>query len=334
MQLVWPSQEHLSSYIAALERGWSPNNLRPEAGREELVLIQADPERFLASLVDPEAKGPPVALPDGGTVPRLPGYRRWMWDGEFCGSIQLRWQPGTNALPEYCLGHIGYAVVPWKSGRGYARTALRTLLPEPLAAWRPLLAEGMAFFLERLPEARLGAIVAEQIALASSASAAARATAVLAHCPTLHKLGQIVARQPGLDAELRRHLQALESLPASTGVDGLHAHIHAELGADHGLHLADRALAEGSVAVVLPFSWRHVGRTEIDGLGVDLLDAGARAHALVVHLAHAGLVELVSPLFIDGLGKRGACARNFQRVRAVGGSQKGRGQQAFDDDFH
>ncbi len=142
---------------------------------------------------------------------------------------------------------------------------LGTLLPEPLAAWRPLLAEGMAFFLERLPEARLGAIVAEQIALASSASAAARATAVLAHCPTLHKLGQIVARQPGLDAELRRHLQALESLPASTGVDGLHAHIHAELGADHGLHLADRALAEGSVAVVLPFSWRQGGRSH-DGV--------------------------------------------------------------------
>lgn len=142
---------------------------------------------------------------------------------------------------------------------------LGTLLPEPLAAWRPLLAEGMAFFLERLPEARLGAIVAEQIALASSASAAARATALLAHCPTLHKLGQVVARQPGLDAELRRHLQALESLPASTGVDGLHAHIHAELGADHGLHLADRALAEGSVAVVLPFSWRQGGRSH-DGV--------------------------------------------------------------------
>lgn len=33
--------------------------------------------------------------------------------------------------------------------------------------------------------------------------------ALLAHCPTLHKLGQVVARQPGLDAELRRHLQAL-----------------------------------------------------------------------------------------------------------------------------
>jgi predicted acetyltransferase len=53
-----------------------------------------------------------------------------MWDGEFCGSIGFRWQPGTEALPPHCLGHIGYAVVPWKQGRGYATEALRLLLPE------------------------------------------------------------------------------------------------------------------------------------------------------------------------------------------------------------
>jgi len=53
-----------------------------------------------------------------------------MWDGEFCGSIGFRWQPGTEALPPYCLGHIGYAVVPWKQGRGYATSALRQLLQE------------------------------------------------------------------------------------------------------------------------------------------------------------------------------------------------------------
>ncbi|MDQ0033337.1 putative acetyltransferase [Variovorax boronicumulans] len=129
-RLVWPSHEYLAGYVAALERGWSPNNLRPEATQEELLLIRADADGFLKSLVDREAKGPPVALPDGSTVPRLPGYRRWLWDGEFCGSIGLRWQHGTNALPGYCLGHIGYGVVPWKSGRGYAKEALRSLLPE------------------------------------------------------------------------------------------------------------------------------------------------------------------------------------------------------------
>ncbi|MBP6500921.1 MAG: hypothetical protein KA219_06355, partial [Thauera sp.] len=60
---------------------------------------------------------------------------------------------------------------------------LEALLPATLAAWRPLLAEGMAFFLEHLPEARLGAIVAEQFALAAAAPAAERITALLAHCP-------------------------------------------------------------------------------------------------------------------------------------------------------
>jgi len=128
MQLVWPSREYLPSYVSALERGWSPNNLRPEAAQEELAAIRADAAGFLDGLVDREAKGAPVKLPDGSAVPRLPGYRRWMWDGEFCGSIGLRWQPGTNRLPDYCLGHIGYGVVPWKSGRGYATQALRSLL--------------------------------------------------------------------------------------------------------------------------------------------------------------------------------------------------------------
>src|SRR5438128_9182271 len=28
MKLVWPSSEYLPSYVTALERGWSPDNLR------------------------------------------------------------------------------------------------------------------------------------------------------------------------------------------------------------------------------------------------------------------------------------------------------------------
>jgi predicted acetyltransferase len=130
VQLVKPALDYLPSYLRALQRGWSPDNIRAERTQEEIEAIERNAQAFLDSLEDVEAKGPPVKMPDGSTWPRLPGYRRWIWDGEFCGSIGFRWQPGTNALPEHVLGHVGYAIVPWKRGQGHATRALGLLLPE------------------------------------------------------------------------------------------------------------------------------------------------------------------------------------------------------------
>src|SRR5213075_1173012 len=131
IQLVPPSLDRLPSYVAALKRGWSPDNIKGAAASiEELAQIEKDPRSFVESLTDREAKGPPIVLPDGTTAARLPGFRLWLWDTEFCGSIGLRWQPGTTELPAHVLGHIGYAVVPWKQGRGYATRALGLLLQD------------------------------------------------------------------------------------------------------------------------------------------------------------------------------------------------------------
>ena len=131
MQLVTPAEHYLESYVAALKRGWSPNNERGlAAAADELAQIELDSKSFIESMDDREGNGPPVKTPDGSFVPRLPGFRRWIWDGEFAGTIGFRWQRGTAELPPYCLGHIGYSVVPWKQRRGYATAALLRMLDE------------------------------------------------------------------------------------------------------------------------------------------------------------------------------------------------------------
>jgi len=138
MELVRPGMQHLASYVEALERGWSADNVRGAvAAMEELARISEDATAFLAAMEDREAKGPLVTLPDGSHVARIPGFRRWIWDGVFCGSIGIRWQVGTAELPPHCLGHIGYAVVPWKQGQGYATAALRAMLREARALGLP-----------------------------------------------------------------------------------------------------------------------------------------------------------------------------------------------------
>jgi predicted acetyltransferase len=139
LELVIPSEKYLATYLEALRRGWSPDNIRgAEAAAEEVAEIAHDPERFIAQRADDrKATGGPIKMPDGSTVERLPGFNRWLWDGEFCGSIGFRWQPGTAELPPHVLGHIGFSVVPWKRRQRYATKALALMLGEARAAGLP-----------------------------------------------------------------------------------------------------------------------------------------------------------------------------------------------------
>jgi predicted acetyltransferase len=129
LSLITPDHAHLQAFADALAKGWSPSSTSDVSGKQ-LAAIEADADAFLTDMVSEEGV---VMQPDGTTRPRLPWKLRWMWDGEFVGSINLRWQRGTDELPPHVLGHIGYAVVPWKQRKGYATEALRMMLIEARA---------------------------------------------------------------------------------------------------------------------------------------------------------------------------------------------------------
>lgn len=121
IEIVKPTLEHLPSYKAALERGWSPDNVRlMEATREQLAAIDEDPAAFLASLDDPEAKGGPITLPNGTTVPRLPGFRRWIWDARPPARSAFAGSPVRPHCRRMCSA---ISAMPWR--RGSADEAMR-----------------------------------------------------------------------------------------------------------------------------------------------------------------------------------------------------------------
>ncbi len=122
--LISPNLVWLPAYEHALGKGWSPNTDQ-DVSRDQLKQLRRNPERFLHELYN----SPMIRLPDGREVPRLPAHDFWISDGEFCGRISFRFQPGTEELPPTAYGHIGYTIVPWKQRRGYATEALRQILP-------------------------------------------------------------------------------------------------------------------------------------------------------------------------------------------------------------
>ena len=89
----------------------------------------------------------------------------------------------------------------------------------------------------------------------SGTSVAGRIVCLLHHLPTLHKLRQVVARDHRLDGGFRARLQQLESLEPRMPLPAIIRLLDREFAGwrKAGIELGRRALAEGSVAVVLPF---------------------------------------------------------------------------------
>jgi predicted acetyltransferase len=164
VELVAPNVEQLPGYVDAVRRGYM--SYRVLFGSTETLLALADenPQSVIDVLRDRSTDGL-LYHSDGTTSPRIPALFRWMWDGEFAGTIDVRWQPdGTGELPDHIPGHVGYGTVDWKRGRGYATQALAQLLP--LAAAEGLTSIDLVTNIDNVASQRVvekngGVIVAE-----------------------------------------------------------------------------------------------------------------------------------------------------------------------------
>ncbi len=158
------------------------------------------------------------------------------------------------------------------------RTMLESARIVPIAydKYRPLIVDGLVAFLTRLPQDRLAAITDEQLGMVAELDSDERVVALLRRCPTLHKLGQVVGHDKGLPAEIRISLQTLETMPPTADFAAVETLIRSQLGDAPGVTLAGSALAEGSVAVVVPFAWDGAPDGEPDRGVLKVVKPGVR----------------------------------------------------------
>ena len=133
-------------------------------------------------------------------------------------------------------------------------------VPSVYAAYRPIVVDGIRYLFARLSLPRLIDLIADQACLDPETTPGARLLRLAARMPTLHKLGQTIARNPHLEGSLRRWLVELESGPGAGDIDGIRREITDSLGpavmADHAVEIDGRVLAEASVGAVVAFAYR------------------------------------------------------------------------------
>jgi len=151
-----------------------------------------------------------------------------------------------------------------------ARTRPDRAVPDIYDHFRALVRDGIEFFLSRISRRRLVDLVVSQLRMDPATGSEERLLELAKRFPTLHKLGQIIARHPHIDPAVRQWLIHLESGHYGASRKRLVARIHDRLeptGERDRLRIGAGILAEASVGAVIPFHWTPAGsRNRVQGV--------------------------------------------------------------------
>jgi ubiquinone biosynthesis protein len=138
------------------------------------------------------------------------------------------------------------------------RTQPHRAVPGIYDHYRSLVRDGIEFFLSRVSRRRLMDLVVGQLKMDPAAGTEERLLELAKRFPTLHKLGQIIARHPHIDPAVKQWLIHLENGRYGTPAKGLLEQLHSRLeqtGDRDRVCIGATILSEASVGAVIPFHW-------------------------------------------------------------------------------
>ena len=140
------------------------------------------------------------------------------------------------------------------------------VIPPSSKEWIPIVHDGLLYFLDHLDQERLINRFIDFVYLPAGSGRGDRILQFASRTPTFQKIGQILARNTGLEADIQKALQTLENTVQTLSRDELVEAITSSLGQptieQHDIQLADRVLAEASVGAVIRASLRMPGENE------------------------------------------------------------------------
>jgi len=161
------------------------------------------------------------------------------------------------------------------------RTQPQRAIPEVYGHYRSVVRDGIEFFLSQVGRHRLMELVVSQLKLDPETGTQERLLELAKRFPTLHKLGQIIARNPNIDPVVKKWLIHLENGCYGTPLGGIMERIGGQLEqADNRerVQAQPAILSEASVGAVIAFYWNRPPSQERTEGVFKILKPGIRRH--------------------------------------------------------
>ena len=139
---------------------------------------------------------------------------------------------------------------------------VNALTPPVYAEYIPAITDAFDYFLRRIDDEKQARMEIAMSALGPEPDPLVSLLVVMQQCPTLHKLGQVLARDTRLDEGVRSLLQQLETFPATLPNQVLEDEVARELGGNietYQIELLTQCAMEASIAYVIPVLWSKPG---------------------------------------------------------------------------